>query len=59
MKSIVNDRRVPSPSTISKIAEYFHIDESLLIKAAAETEKRIGESDIPKRQNREVKQHFP
>jgi serine/threonine-protein kinase HipA len=40
MKSIVNDKRVPSPSTISKVAEYFHVAESSFAKASAEIEKQ-------------------
>lgn len=49
MKSVVNDKRVPSPSTISKIADYFHIDEKSLVQAAAEVEKQIGSQSVSKK----------
>ena len=49
MKSVVNDKRVPSPSTISKIADYFHIDEKSLVQAAIEVEKQIGSQNVSKK----------
>ena len=49
MKSVVNDKRVPSPSTISKIADYFHIDEKSLVQAAIEVEKQIGSQSVSKK----------
>ena len=36
----LKDETVPSPSTISKVAEYFHVAESSFAKASAEIEKQ-------------------
>ena len=47
MKNIVNDTRTPSPSTITKIAEYFDVNERLL---NADVEKPLTIShDTPKK----------